>query len=125
MMMIRIAVGCALLGLIGQPATALAQSLAPGKYSGTFSYLWMDKPMQDMATLTIEKVEGNQFEGVAWLGNKTCRVDTPVRGKLDGDTLTVLGKPVKEGCGIRWELKGNGTKFEGKTSGGNTITLSK
>ena len=121
----RIAAGCALLGLLVQPLTAGAQALAPGKYSGTFSYLWMGKPMQDMATLTIETVEGNQFQGVAWLGNKTCRVDTPVRGRLDGETLTVTGKPVKEGCGIRWDLKVDGAKFEGKTSGGNTITLSK
>jgi hypothetical protein len=123
--MIRIAVGCALLGLIGQPSAVLAQSLEPGKYTGTFSYLWMDKPMQDMATLTIETVDGNQFQGVAWLGSKLCRVDTPVRGRLDGETLTVTGKPVKDGCGVRWDLKVKGTKFEGKTSGGNTITLSK
>jgi hypothetical protein len=125
MTMIRFALACALLGFLSQPFTASAQSLAPGKYTGTFYYLWMGKPMQDMVTLTIETVEGNQFQGTAWLGNKLCRVDTPVKGRLDGETLTVTGKAVKEGCGIRWELKAEGTKFEGKTSGGNTITLSK
>jgi hypothetical protein len=123
--MSRFAVACALLGFLGQPFAVEAQSLAPGKYTGNFNYLWMGKPMQDMVTLTIETVEGNQFQGIAWLGNKTCRVDTPVKGRLDGETLTVTGKPVKEGCGIRWDLKVEGTKFEGKTSGGNAITLSK
>lgn len=123
--MVRIAVGCVLLVLLGQPSAALAQSLAPGKYTGNFYYLWMGKPMQDMVTLTIDSVDGNEFKGVAWQGNKTCRVDTPVRGRLDGETLTVTGKPVKEGCGIRWDLKIDGSKLEGKTSGGNTITLSK
>ena len=121
----RTAFCCALLGVLVQPFIAAAQSLAPGKYSGTIRYQWMDKPMQDMATLTIESVDGNQFQGVAWVGNKTCRVDTPVRGKLEGDTLTVSGKPVKEGCGVRWELKGDGSRFEGKSAGGNAITLSK
>ena len=123
--MMRIAVSCALLGLLGQPSAVVAQSPAPGKYTGTYSYLWMGKPMQDMVTLTIESVEGNQFQGVAWVGNKTCRVDTPVRGRLDGETLTVTGKAVKEGCGVRWDLKVEGTKFEGKSSGGNAITLSR
>ena len=123
--MIRIAVGCALLGLLGQPSAVMAQSLVPGKYTGNFSYLWVGKPMQDMATLTIETVDGNQFQGVAWLGNKNCRVDTPVRGRLDGETLTVTGKPVKEGCGVRWELKVEGSKLEGKTSSGNAISLSR
>ena len=123
--MIRIAMGCALLVLLGQPSAVVAQSLAPGKYTGNYNYLWMGKPMQDMVTLTIETVEGNQFQGVAWVGNKTCRVDTPVRGRLDGETLTVTGKAVKEGCGVRWDLKVEGTKFEGKSSGGNAITLSK
>jgi hypothetical protein len=61
MKMIRIAMGCALLGLLGQPFAVVAQSLAPGKYTGNYNYLWMGKPMQDMVTLTIETVEGNQF----------------------------------------------------------------
>lgn len=123
--MIRIVLGCALLGWLGQPSVALAQSLAPGKYTGNFQYLWMGKPMQDMVTLTIESVEGKEFKGVAWQGNRTCRVDTPVLGRLDGETLIVTGKPVKEGCGIRWDLKVDGAKLEGKTFGGNSITLSK
>ena len=123
--MIRIATGCALLALLGQPSAVVAQSLAPGKYTGNYQYLWMGKPMQDMVTLTIETVEGNEFHGVAWVGNKSCRVDTPVRGRLDGETLTVTGKAIKEGCGVRWDLKVEGSKFEGKSSGGNAITLSK
>lgn len=120
----RLTTGFALFGLVA-PLAAGAQAPAPGKYTGNISYLWVGKPMQDMATLTIETVDGNQFQGVAWVGNKSCRVDTPVRGRLEGDTLVVTGKPVKEGCGIRWELKAEGNKFEGKTPNGNTITLSR
>ena len=87
------------------------------------SFLWSGKPMQDMVTLAIDKVQGNQVEGVSWVGTKRCRVDTPVQGRLDGDTLKVTGKAVKEDCGIRWELKVAGNKLEGTTPGGNAIVL--
>ena len=76
-------------------------------------------------SLTIDKVEGNQIEGVARVGTKRCRVDTPVQGQLDGDTLKVTGKAVNEDCGIRWELKVDGNKLEGKTPAGYPIALSK
>ncbi|HQR22799.1 MAG TPA: hypothetical protein PLE54_18790 [Burkholderiaceae bacterium] len=115
--------GLALLGLLIQPLPAAAQELAPGKYTGNMSFLWSGKPMQDMVTLTIDKVQGNRFEGVAWVGTKRCQVDTPVQGRLDGDTLKVTGKAVKEDCGIRWELKVVGNKLEGTTPGGNAIVL--
>jgi len=121
----RIVYGISLLFVLVQPLAVGAQALAPGKYTGTYSYTWVGKPMQDMVTLTIESVEGNQFQGVAWVGNKTCRVDTPVRGQLEGDTLKVTGKAVKENCGIRWEMKVEGGKLEGKTPAGNQIVLSK
>jgi len=81
--------------------------------------------MQEMVTLTIDKVEGNQIEGVAWVGIKLCRVDTPVQGQLSGDKLKVTGKPVKQDCGIRWDLKVEGNKLEGTTPSGYTIVLSK
>jgi len=121
----RTALGCALLGLLVLPPLVAAQTLVPGKYKGNVEFLFSGKPIQEMVTLTIDKVEGNQFEGVAWVGIKICRVDTPVRGRLEGDTLVVTGKPLKDNCGIRWDLKGDGNKFEGKSSNGNTITLSR
>ena len=121
----RTAFGWALLGLLVLPPLAAGQTLTPGKYKGTVEFLFSGKPILEMVTLTIDTVEGNQFEGIAWVGIKICRVDTPVRGRLDGDTLIVTGKPLKDNCGIRWELKGDGNKFEGKSSNGNPITLSK
>ena len=87
--------------------------------------MWVAKPMQEMVTLTLDKVEENQIQGVAWVGTKRCQVDTPVQGRLDGDVLKVTGKAVKEDCGIRWELKVVGNKLEGTTPGGSTIVLSK
>ena len=121
----RTAHGFVLLGLVVQPLLVAAQGLAPGKYSGNVNFLWAGKPMQELVTLTIDKVEGNQIEGVAWVGMKRCRVDTPVRGQLSGDTLKVTGKALKEDCGIRWELKIDGNKLEGTTPSGYTIVLSK
>ena len=121
----RTALGFVLLGLMVQPLLVAAQELAPGKYTGNMNFLWSGKPMQEMVTLTIDKVEGNQIEGVAWVGTKLCRVDTPVQGQLNGDTLKVTGKAVKQDCGIRWELKVKGNKLEGTTPGGSTIVLSK
>jgi hypothetical protein len=114
-----------LLGLMVQPLVVAAQTVAPGKYTGYMHFTWAGKPMQEMATLTIEKVDGNEIQGVAWVGTKRCRVDTPVQGKLDGDALKVTGKAVKEDCGIRWELKVAGNKLEGTTPAGNTIVLTK
>ena len=121
----RTALSFMLLGLIVQAPLAAAQVLEPGKYTGNMNFLWSGKPMQEMVTLTIDKVEGNQIEGVAWVGTKLCHVDTPVHGQLDGDTLKVTGKAVKQDCGIRWELKVKGNKLEGTTPGGSTIVLSK
>ena len=121
----RTALGFVLLGLMVQPLLVAAQALVPGKYTGNMNFLWQGKPMQEMVTLTIDKVEGNQIQGVAWVGTKLCRVDTPVQGQLDGDTLKVTGKAVKENCGIRWELKVEGNKLKGTTPAGNAIALSK
>ena len=121
----RTALSFMLLGLMAQPLLVAAQALVPGKYTGNMNFLWSGKPMQEMVTLTIDKVEGNQIEGVAWVGTKLCHVDTPVHGQLDGDTLKVTGKAVKQDCGIRWELKVKGSKLEGTTPGGSTIVLSK
>jgi len=39
--------------------------------------------------------------------------------------LKPWGNPVKEGCGIRWELKIVGDKLEGTLANGGTVTLSK
>ena len=121
----RTAVGVVLLGLMVQPLLVAAQTVAPGKYTGNINFMWLGKPMHEMVTLTVDKVEGNQIQGVAWVGTKRCQVDTPVQGQLDGDALKVLGKAVKEDCGIRWELKVVGNKLEGTTPGGSTIVLSK
>ena len=121
----RTALGFLLLGLMVQPVLVAAQVLTPGKYTGNTNFIWVGKPMQEMVTLTIDKVDGNQIQGVAWVGTKRCRVDTPVQGHLSGDTLKVTGKAVKEDCGIRWELKVDGNKLEGTTPGGSTIVLSR
>jgi hypothetical protein len=109
------------------PLSVLAQSIAPGKYSGRVEFTWAGdaRRMSEMVTLTIDKVEGDRFEGVAWVGFKFCQVDTPVQGRLEGDLLKVRGKPVKEKCGISWDLKVDGNKLEGKSSSGNEIKLSK
>ena len=121
----RTAVGFVLLGLMVQPLLVAAQALTPGKYTGNMNFMWVGKPMQEMVTLTLDKVEGNRIQGVAWVGTKRCQVDTPVQGQLEGDMLKVTGKAVKEDCGIRWEMKVVGNKLEGTTPGGSTIVLSK
>ncbi len=115
----------ALFGLLVQPLPAVAQALAPGKYTGHIAFLWMGKPVQEMVRLTIDKVEGNQSEGTAWVGTKLCSVDTPVRGEIEGDMLKVRGKAVKENCGIRWDLKVSGSTLEGTTPNGSTLRLSR
>ena len=121
----RASLGLMLVGLMLQAPVVAAQELAPGKYTGQINFTWVGKPMQEMVTLSVDKVQGNQIEGVAWVGTKRCQVDTPVQGRLDGDVLKVTGKAVKEDCGIRWELKVVGNKLEGTTPGGSTISLSK
>ena len=121
----RASLGLMLVGLMFQAPVVAAQELAPGKYTGQINFTWVGKPMQEMVTLSVDKVQGNQIEGVAWVGTKRCQVDTPVQGRLDGDVLKVTGKAVKEDCGIRWELKVVGNKLEGTTPGGSTISLSK
>jgi len=113
-------------GLFIAPLAVQAQTtLAPGKYQGNINFLWSGRPMQEMVTLTVDKVEGDRFEGVAWVGIKLCRVDTPVHGQIDGDSVKVTGKGVKDNCGIRWDLKLDGNKLEGTASGGNKLVLSR
>ena len=123
----RHSIGVALFGLLISPLPVLAQTIAPGKYSGRFEFKWAGdgRLMSEMATLTIDKVEGDRFQGVAWVGVKSCQVDTPVQGRLEGDVLKVRGAPVKEKCGINWDLKVDGNKLEGKSSTGSEIKLSK
>jgi hypothetical protein len=101
----------------------LAQQLAPGKYSGRVDYVAGGTQRNDSVSLNIEKVEGNRFQGSAWVGTPNCRADVPVQGKLDGDTMKVWGKGEK--CGVKWELKLEGDKLEGTTSGGSSVRLSK
>jgi hypothetical protein len=118
----------ALFGLLmPPPLLVLAQAITPGKYNGKVEFTWSGdgRRMSEMATLSIDKVEGDRFEGVAWVGYSFCKVDTPVQGRLEGDLLKVRGKPVKEKCGISWDLKVDGNKLEGKTPAGNEIKLSK
>jgi len=123
----RHSIGVALFGLLISPLPVLAQAIAPGKYTGRMEFKWAGdgRLMSEMVTLTIEKVEGDRFQGVAWVGVKSCKVDTPVQGRLEGDVLKVRGAPVKEKCGISWDLKVDGNKLEGKTSTGSALTLSK
>jgi hypothetical protein len=120
-------IGVALFGLLISPLPILAQAMAPGKYSGRMEFIWPGdgRRMSEMVTLTIDKVEGDRFEGIAWVGIRACQVDTPVRGRLEGDVLKVRGAPVKEKCGINWDLKVDGNKLEGKSSTGSEIKLSK
>jgi hypothetical protein len=103
---------------------AAAQQLEAGKYSGRLDYVTAGTARNQMVSLTVEKVEGDRFEGVAWVGTPNCRVDVPVRGRWEGDTLKVRGKADK-GCGVGWDLKRVGDALEGTTSGGNPIRLSK
>ena len=122
----RHSIGVALFGLLISPLPVLAQTIAPGKYTGRMEFMWAGgRLMSEMVTLTIDKVEGDRFQGVAWVGVKFCSVDTPVQGRLEGDVLKVRGAPVKEKCGINWDLKVDGNKLEGKSSTGSEIKLSK
>jgi hypothetical protein len=122
----RQSIGFALLGLLISPALSWAQTVSPGKYAGNMQFVGpAGKPWTEMVTLTVDKVDGDQISGVAWVGTKFCQVDTPVQGRLEGDILKVRGAPVKEKCGINWELKVVGNKLEGKTVTGNVLTLSK
>jgi hypothetical protein len=121
----RVAFLVALLVHAAVPSMLFAQSLTPGKYSGRMEYRdKADRPRSDMVTLTIDKADGNQFEGVAWIGTPNCRRDVPVRGKIDGDTLKVRGGE-KEECSVRWDLKWAGDALEGSATRGRTIRLSK
>jgi hypothetical protein len=83
------------------------------------------KPFNETVTLTIDKVDGDRVVGVAWVGSRLCSVDTPFTGRLEGDTLKLRGAPLKEKCGVNWELKVAGDKLEGTTAGGYTVRLSK
>jgi len=118
-------IGCALLFPLISPMSVLAQTIQPGKYTGRVQFVFMGKPVSHMATLTVEKVADERIWGVAWLGGELCRVDTPVQGRIEGGVLKLWGNPVKEGCGIRWELKFVGNKLEGTLANGGTVTLSK
>jgi hypothetical protein len=111
-------------GLLLLTFPAVGQQLEPGKYSGRVEYIAAGTARSQMVSLTVEKVEGDRFEGIAWVGTANCGVDVPVRGKWEGDTLKVRGKADK-GCGIGWDLKRAGDALEGKTSGGNSIRISK
>jgi hypothetical protein len=102
----------------------LGQSLTAGKYSGRIDFNYAGTMRSEMATLTVEKVEGDQIQGVAWIGTSNCKVDVPVRGRWEGDTLKVRGKAVS-GCGVSWDLRLVGDKLEGTTSAGSAIRLSK
>jgi hypothetical protein len=104
----------------------LAQTVSPGKYSGQIEFQGPGgRQVRSTVMFNVEKVEGDQVHGVAWFGTPNCSVDTPVQGKLEGDTLKVRGAPVKERCGVNWELKVAGDKLEGKTSTGIALVLSK
>jgi hypothetical protein len=76
-------------------------------------------------TFTIDNVDGKEVHGVAWVGTPLCSVDTPVKGTLEGDLLKVRGTPLKERCGINWELKVAGSKLDGKTGAGVPLVLSR
>ncbi len=115
-----------LLVLATAAAAATAQTIAPGKYTGNkIGTTASGKPDSNMVTLTIEKVEGDQVQGVAWVGGKHCRVDVPAEGQLNGDVLTLTGKSDKDKCGFKWQLKVIGDKLEGKTGSGDVLNLSK
>lgn len=93
-------VGCALLFPWISPMLALAQTVQPGKYTGNAFFVFVDKPMSHMVTLTVDKFVEDRVQGVAWAGGAFCRVGTPVRGRIKGDVLKLRGAPVKEGCAI-------------------------
>ena len=122
----RCFIGLALVALSLPPRLVLAQTVSPGKYTGRMELVNpAGKPMNETVTLTIDKVDGDRVEGVAWVGTRLCSVDTPFTGRLEGDTLKLRGAPLKEKCGVNWELKVVGDKLEGTTAGGNTVRLSK
>jgi len=60
--------GCALLFPLISPMPALAQTVQPGKYTGNMAYNIQGRPMSLMVKLTIDKVEEDQVQGIAWVG---------------------------------------------------------
>jgi hypothetical protein len=112
-------------------AAASAQNIAPGKYSGTMTYVGGGgKTRTDGVEIKIDKVEGGAVQGTATrLVSGFCRGEVPVEGTIDGDKLTLRtvkgAAEVKEGCGFSWELKVDGQKLEGKSASGTSLQLSK
>jgi hypothetical protein len=49
--------------------------------------------MSLMVKLTIDKVEEDQVQGIAWVGWDPCRVDMPVQGRIEGGVLKLWGAP--------------------------------
>ena len=122
----RTFIGLALVSLSLYLPTSLAQQLAPGKYTGRMEFTSpAGKPINETVTLTIEKVDGDRVEGIAWVGTRLCSVDTPFAGRLEGDTLKLRGAPLKEKCGVNWDLKVAGDKLEGTTASGYAVRLSR
>lgn len=117
--------------LLAGLATASAQGLSPGKYSGTMTYVGGGgKTRTDGVEIRIDKVEGGSVQGTAArLTSGFCRGEVPVEGSLSGDKLTLRtvkgAAEVKEGCGLSWEFKVDGPKLDGKSGSGASLQLSR
>lgn len=122
----RLSALCAVLGFVASDL-AFAQALpAPGKYMGHIGFVTATGMYRTAAvTLLVESREADTFSGIAWDGRSPCRIDTPVTGRLQGDSLKVRGKALKDKCGIKWELRLVGDRLEGTDAGGHSLHLSR
>jgi polyisoprenoid-binding protein YceI len=102
---------------LGVLPLASAQDITPGKYTGNRVYVahgGTGRTHTDTIELTIDKVEGGTVQGTLTRFEGACRGDTPVKGVLEGDKLTlrhVAKAGVREDCGLNWELKVAGQKL--------------
>ena len=115
--------------LIALPA-AYAQDSIVGKYTGMMDVARASGgPVRhDTVYLVIHKVEAGVVEGTATLTQRGCAGDVPVRGRLEGNKLTLRRAEKAEGkadCGVNWELTVAGNKLEGQTKSGNSLRFSK
>lgn len=112
-------------------ADVAAQSISPGKYSGTMTYVGGNgRTRTDGVAIEIDKVEGASVKGRATRNvSGFCRGEVPVEGTLDGDKLTLQSvkgaAEVREGCGFNWEFKVEGQKLDGKSASGASLQLAK
>jgi len=110
-------------------AAGAADTLAPGKYAGTYDLQTRTGPVQVSIQLDITEVKKDHVAGtVAMMGSGGCDGDYKMAGKYAKGSLS-LKSTEKSGrahdCNFNFKVKPEGDKLVGKTGGGRDLTLTK